>query len=320
MNTIIKIALVIGVALALYLTALVATSDHYWCFKDKDTCTIDEIDYWRAEKEMTIQQIKQRADEQLANANDYYDNKKINPLKLTLSAAAVIKEAREGDKRNVPQDFFTLKNSLVPIAHADENRGDGWINDVEIKDQDSISTAQGSKKPLRYQALLTSVGSPYANVDIESYCLDAKLTQYQCDILVGIAHSESASGTNFVSTKLPREDAIRLGKEVYHNPVGLKKCIEIKFMDKSPFSDEPYEASTACPEPTKIPDENGMWIQKYDSWEVFWITYTHQMKDRYFDRGADSPASISWSYVGKPGNGQNKSAWIHRVESFMSKL
>lgn len=320
MNTIIKIALVIGVVLALYLTALVATSDHYWCFKDKDTCTIDEIDYWRAEKEMTIQQIKQRADEQLASANDYYDNKKINPLKLTLSAAAVIKEAREGDKRNVPQDFFTLKNSLVPIAHADENRGDGWINDVEIKDQDSISTAQGSKKPLRYQALLTSVGSPYANVDIESYCLNAQLTQYQCDILVGIGHSESASGTNFISTKLPREEAIRLGKEVYHNPVGLKRCIEIKFMDKSPFSNEPYEASTACPEPTKIPDENGMWIQKYDSWEVFWITYTHQMKDRYFDRGADSPASISWSYVGKPGNGQNKSAWIHRVESFMSKL
>lgn len=318
MNTIIKIALVIGVALALYLTALVATSDHYWCFKDKDTCTIDEIDYWRAEKEMTIQQIKQRADEQLASANDYYDNKKINPLKLTLSAAAVIKEAREGDKRNVPQDFFTLKNSLVPIAHADENRGDGWINDVEIKDQDSISTAKGSKKPLRYQALLTSVGSPYANVDIESYCFDAKLTQYQCDILVGIAHSESASGTNFVSTKLPREDAIRLGKEVYHNPVGLKRCIEIKFMDKSPFSNEPYEASTACPEPTKIPDENGMWIQKYDSWEVFWITYTHQMKDRYFDRGADSPASISRSYVGK--NGSVKTAWVNRVESFISKL
>jgi hypothetical protein len=318
MKVLIKIALVIGVSLALYLTAAVVTGDHYWCFKDRDTCTLQEIEYWRNLKEETNKRLTDNYNEQMANSNDYFDNKKINPLKLTLSAAAVMKEAKEGDKRNVPKDFFTLKSSLVPIARADENRGDGWINDVEIKDQDSISTAQGSKKPLRYQALLKSVGSPYASVDIESYCLDAKLTQYQCDILVGIAHSESASGTNFVSTKLPREDAIRLGKEVYHNPVGLKKCIEIKFMDKSPFSDEPYEASTACPEPTKIPDENGMWIQKYDSWEVFWITYTHQMKDRYFDRGADSPASISRSYVGK--NGSVKTAWVNRVESFISKL
>lgn len=305
MNTIIKIALVIGVALALYLTALVATSDHYWCFKDKDTCTIEEIDYWRAEKEVTIQQIKQRADEQLASANDYYDNKKINPLKLTLSAAAVIKEAREGDKRNVPQDFFTLKNSLVPIAHADENRGDGWINDVEIKDQDSISTAQGSKKPLRYQALLTSVGSPYANVDIESHCLNAKLNQIQCDLLVGIAQAESQSGTDFKCDYKTKAEAIQLGQNAYHNPVGIKD-----------FRDDGIK---------KNPDANGCYLWMFPSWDAFWEWFPQKMIISYAwnKQGADVSYMSGCWVKGKDKKGNclpPAKSWEHRVESFINKL
>ncbi len=308
-NLLIKIAMAVGVTAAIYVIALLTTGDNFWCFEDKDTCAINQIVYYRNLRDQQLKDEQDRHATTVATINDYYNEQKINPLKLTLSAGAVIKEAKEGDKRNIPQEFFTLKSSLVPIAHADN--GDGWIKDVEIKDQDSITTAQGSKKPLRYQALLTSVGSPYANVDIESHCLNAKLTQYQCDILVGIAQSESASGTNFVSTKLGREEAIKLGKEVYHNPVGLKRCIEVSVNDLTPVT-------TGCPEATKIPDENGMWIQRYDSWNQFWLTYTYQMKDRYFDRGADSPASISRSYVGK--NGSIKPSWVYRVESFINKI
>lgn len=315
-DILIKVALVIGVAVSLYLSAMVATSEHYWCFKDRDTCAIDEMKYWRDIKDKQLSDEEDRHAKQVATINAYYNDQKINPLKLTLSAGAVIKEAKEGDKRNIPQEFFTLKSSLVPIAHADN--GDGWIKDVEIKDQDSITTAQSNQKTLRYQALLASVDSPYEDVDIESHCQQAKLTQYQCDILVGIAQSESASGTNFVSTKLGREEAIRLGKEVYHNPVGLKRCIEVAGTQISPFTGDRVPNSTECPEQTKIPDENGMWIQKYDSWDQFWITFTYQMKDRYFDRGADSPASISRSYVGK--NGSVKTAWVYRVESFINKI
>lgn len=329
MNTLIKIALVIGVVVAIYLTALVATSDYYWCFKDKDTCTLEEINYWRSVKEKTNNELTARYNEQMANANDYFDNKKINPLKLTLSASAVIKEAKEGDKRNVPSEFFTLENSLVPIAHADENRGDGWIKDVEIKDQDSISKEQSNQKTLRYQALLTSVGSPYADVDIESHCKQAGLTQYQCDILVGIGQSESRSGTDFTSTKVSKEEAIKLGKEVYHNPVGIKLCVEVPVVRSIPFADgdSTIVTSTDCPPTVRKPDENGMWIQKYDDWELFWITYTHQMKHSYFDRGAKNASDISRWYVGdnaelakKIGSHYVKSNWVYRVESFINKL
>lgn len=315
-NLLIKIALSVGVTAAIYVVALLTTGENFWCFEDKDTCAINQIVYYRNLRDQQLKDEQDRHATTVATINDYYNEQKINPLKLTLSAGAVIKEAKEGDKRNVPQEFFTLKSSLVPIAHADN--GDGWINDVEIKDQDSITTAQGSKKPLRYQALLASVGSPYADVDIESYCLNAELTQYQCDLLVGIGHSESASGTNFASTKLPREEAIKLGKEVYHNPAGLKRCIEVSGTQISPVTGDRVPSSTECPDPTKIPDENGMWIQKYDSWEQFWITYTYQMKDRYFVRGAENPADISRSYVGN--NRAVKEQWVNRVESFINKI
>lgn len=324
-----KIVLAIGTTLAIYVIAIVATSDYQFCFKDKDTCAIDQMVYYRNVRDQKINEENDRHAKQVATINDYYNEQKINPLKLTLSAGAVIKEAKEGDKRNVPPEFFTLKNSLVPIAHADENRGDGWIKDVEIKDQDSISKEQSNQKTLRYQALLTSVGSPYANVDIESHCQQAGLTQYQCDILVGIGQSESRSGTDFTSTKVSKEEAIKLGKEVYHNPVGIKLCVEVPVVRSIPFADgdSTIVTSTDCPPTVRKPDENGMWIQKYDDWELFWILYTNQMKHSYFDRGAKNASDISRWYVGdnaelakKVGSHYVKTNWVYRVESFINKL
>ena len=301
MKVIIKIALVIGFSLALYLTAAVVTGDHYWCFKDRDTCTLQEIEYWRNLKEETNKRLTDNYNEQMANSNDYFDNKKINPLKLTLSASAVIKEAREGDKRNVPSEFFTLKNSLVPIAHADENRGDGWIKDVEIKDQDSISKQQSNQKTLRYQALLTSVGSPYANVDIEDSCKRAGVDQEQCDILVGIANSESNSGTNFACTGKSREDAIRLGQDYYHNPVGIK------------------DLRTVTERERNHPDSNGCYLRRFNSWNEFWSFYPAHMKQAYFDKGALTAPQISKCYV-RGDCRVVKPSWVYRVQSFIKKI
>lgn len=295
----IKVLLVIGVAVSLYLSAMVATSGHYWCFKDKDTCTIEEIEYWRGLKEQTNNELTARYNEQMAKSNDYFDNKKINPLKLTLSASAVIKEAKEGDKRNVPAEFFTLKNSLVPIAHADN--GDGWIKDVEIKDQDSITTAQGSKKPLRYQALLTSVGSPYADVDIESSCEKAGVEQAQCDILVGIANSESNSGTNFVCSGKTREEAIELGQGYYHNPVGIKDLRAVTERERN------------------HPDSNGCYLRRFSSFNEFWSFYPAHMKKAYFDKGALTASQISKCYV-RGDCRVVKPSWVYRVESFTNKI
>jgi len=326
-NLLLKIGLAIGTTIVIYVVALITTTDYQFCFKDKDTCTIEAINHYRNLRNKKNQDAKDYYDRSVATNNDYYNEQKINPLKLTLSAAAAIKEAKEGDKRNVPAEFFTLKNSLVPIARADN--GDGWTQDVEIKDQSSITTTQSNQKTLRYQALLTSVGSPYASVDIESHCKQAGLTQYQCDILVGIGQSESRSGTDFTSTKVSKEEAIKLGKEVYHNPVGIKLCVEVPVIRSIPFADgdSTIVTSTDCPPTVRKPDENGMWIQKYDDWELFWITYTHQMKHSYFDRGAKNASDISRWYVGdnaelakKNGSHYVKSSWVYRVESFINKL
>lgn len=304
-DILIKVALVIGVAVSLYLSAMVATSQHYWCFKDKDTCTIEEIEYWRGLKEKTNSEITARYNEQMATSNDYFDNKKINPLKLTLSASALIKEAKEGDKRNLPQELFSLKNSLVPIAHADENRGDGWIKDVEIKDQEPISTAQGNEKTLRYQALLTSVGSPYANVDIESHCANANLNQVQCDLLVGIAQAESQSGTDYKCDYKSKEAAITLGQSAYHNPVGIKD-----------FRDDGIK---------KNPDANGCYLWQFPSWDAFWEWFPQKMIKSYaWDRQMADVSYMSGCWVkGKDKKGNclpPAKSWEYRVESFIKRI
>jgi len=311
-NLLLKIGLAIGTTIVIYVVALITTTDYQFCFKDKDTCAIDQMVYYRNVRDQKINEENDRHAKQVATINDYYNEQKINPLKNTLSAGAAIREAKEGDKRNVPSEFFTLRGSFVQTALAD-----------------SLPPEQSNTKALRYQAVLSSVGSPYANVDIESHCKQAGLTQYQCDILVGIGQSESRSGTDFTSTKVSKEEAIKLGKEVYHNPVGIKLCVEVPVIRSIPFADgdSTIVTSTDCPPTVRKPDENGMWIQKYDDWELFWITYTHQMKHSYFDRGAKNASDISRWYVGdnaelakKNGSHYVKSSWVYRVESFINKL
>lgn len=300
-NLLIKIAMAVGVTAAIYVIALLTTGDNFWCFKGADECAIDQIVYYRNVRDQQIKEENDRHAKQVATINAYYNDQKINPLKLTLSAGAVIKEAKEGDKRNIPQEFFTLKSSLVPIAHADEYRGDGWIKDVEIKDQDSITKDQGSTKQLRYQALLTSVGSPYANVDIEASCERAGVEQAQCDILIGIANSESNSGTNFVCTGKSREEAISLGQSYYYNPVGIKDLRPVTERERN------------------HPDSNGCYLRRFSSWNEFWSFYPAHMKQAYFDKGALTAPQISKCYV-RGDCRVVKPSLVYRVESFINKI
>lgn len=283
-NVLIKIALAIGVTGCLYIVGLLTTTDHYWCFKDRDTCTIEEMKYWRDIKDKQLTEENDRHAQQVATINAYYNDQKINPLKDTLSAAAVLKEVKEGDKRNVPSEFFTLRGTLLPKAFAD-----------------SLPTEQVNTKTLRYQDVLTSVNSPYANVDIESSCTQANVAQYQCDILVAIAQSESSSGNNFKSDKLPREQAIELGQNYYHNPVGIK------------------DLRVETERERRHPDENGMYLRRFGSWEEFWNFYPAHMKAAYFDRGGTTPASISKCYV-RGDCVYVKPAWVYRVQSFINKI
>lgn len=279
-----KIVLAIGTTLAIYVIAIVATSDYQFCFQDSDTCTINKIITYRNERDQKLKEEDDRHAQQVAAINGYYNDQKINPLKNTLSAAAVLKEVKEGDKRNVPSEFFTLRGTLLPKAFAD-----------------SLPIDQVNTKPLRYQAVLTSVGSPYANVDIEAGCTKAGITQYQCDILVAIAHSESSSGTNFRSVTKTREEAIELGQNYYHNPVGIK--------DLRPETERERNH----------PDENGMYLRRFGSWEEFWNFYPAHMKVAYFDKGGNTPASISKCYV-RGDCVYVKPAWVSRVESFINKI
>lgn len=283
-NVLIKIALAIGVTGCLYIVGLLTTTDHYWCFKDRDTCTIEEMKYWRDIKDKQLTEENDRHAQQVATINAYYNDQKINPLKDTLSAAAVLKEVKEGDKRNVPSEFFTLRGTLLPKAFAD-----------------SLPTDQGNTKTLRYQAVLTSVGSPYANVDIESGCIQAGVTQYQCDILVAIAQSESQSGKDFRSISKTKEEAIVLGQTYYHNPVGIK------------------DLRVETERERNHPDENGMYLRRFGSWEEFWNFYPTHMKKAYFDRGGTTPASISKCYV-RGDCVYVKPAWVYRVQSFINKI
>lgn len=284
MNPIKAVFFSVCIAAGLYLVSLVYSSDFNFCFKDSDTCTIEKMNYYRDLREAKLTEEDDRHAKTVAEINGYYNDQKINPLKTTLSAGAMLKEAKEGDKRNVPSEFFTLRGSLVQVAYAD-----------------SLPIEQSNTKTLRYQAVLSSVGSPYANVDIESGCVKAKITQYQCDMLVAIAHSESGSGVNFKSDFLPREEAIHLGQEFYHNPVGIK--------DLRPEGERERNH----------PDENGMYLRRFSSWDEFWLWYPQHMKRVYIDRGGTNPAAVSKCYV-KGDCVAVKPKWVGRVESFINKI
>lgn len=255
--------------------------DYSWCFEDRDICTIKSMDKLRAERDSKKAELQK----QIIDTETFYNNK-INPMKSSLTGATITNEIKSGRKENVPEGILSFR--IIPQALAAS--GD-TMNDSNVRMANHISIG-------RYGEALANVLSPYANVPIEKYCNTAEVKQDQCDILVGIAHAESTSGTNFKCNFKTREEAIKLGQEYYFNPVGIKD-----------FTSDGLK---------KNPDDNGCYLRKFASWNAFWEFYPAHMKQAYFDKGAITPEVISKWYVG--GNGLVKYGWVNRVKFFTNKL
>lgn len=104
-----------------------------------------------------------------------------NALKPMFSTGYTTKQAQEGKMENVDpklQDAFKSKLTFIPQALADTSTQE------EIPAQNStINTSSG-----RYTRVLAKLGSPFAEVPIDTYCTEAGITISFCDVLVGISY------------------------------------------------------------------------------------------------------------------------------------
>jgi hypothetical protein len=262
------ITLFVGAIFMAGYTALIKSFDN--CGVGDDQCIQRVIDLKRSQRD---QQIKSYQD-MLSSTETRYNND-INALKKKFSGEYLIKQAQAGQKQNVPAELLSLKSMLVQTALAD-------TNDVSNQNGTTADFSMQYSKEGKLSDFLRSKGSPFAGVDILKYGREAGLTEEQTALLIGISARESNWGTAYTSTRKGYRESVPEMASVYNNPVGLKWCTL---------------GTGECPEPNRKPDENGMWIQRYDSYDQFWQTYTKQMKRGYFDRGGDTPEIISKCYV-----------------------
>lgn len=250
----------------IYLLALLFTGDHYWCFKDHDTCSIEVMNYYRDIRDQKIKDENDRHTKTMATINTYYNDQKINPIKTTLSAGKVIEEYKKGNKQNVPEGFVALRQAFgIPQAYA--STGDTILDAPNSHSNiESAGITRWAKQISvgRYGKVLANLGSPYASVSIEQYCNREGISEQGCDILVGIAHAESTSGTNFKCNWKTTDEAIKLGQSYYFNPVGR-------------FNGSYYLNGR------KVPDENGCYLQKFSSWDDFWAFYANKMANNLYN-------------------------------------
>jgi hypothetical protein len=254
-----------------------------WCFEGKDVCTLKAMDKLRAERDSRKADLQK----QIIDTETYYNNK-INPLKSALTGETISNELKAGRKQNVPESILGFR--LVPQVMADE-----------LTEEVVLGSVSWSPDNTRYTRLLTELGSPYANVPIELYCREAGITIKQCDILVAIPQSEGQSGKDFKSDFLPREEAVKLGQTFYHNPVGMK---DLRLKGERERTH---------------PDENGMYLRRFDSWDAFWRFYPAHMKTAYFDRGGTTPEIISKCYV-RGDCKVVKQEWANTIHQFINKI
>lgn len=244
-----------------------------WCFKDKSQCAIDAMNNLRNARDTQEKHLKQAI---LDNQNYY--NPIINSLKPTLDGATIEAEIKAGRKENVPEGILSFRNLLIPKANAAS--GD-VMNEISLSDNKPYTGGIrfGNAIPVgRYGEVLAELGSPYAAVPIEQYCNKEQIPVAGCDILVGIAHAESGSGTNFKCNWKTREEAIRLGQSIYFNPVG-------RFVGS-------YVNGR------KVPDENGCYLEKFASWEAFWEFYTNRMANNIYEfKTRTEPHTMYLRYV-----------------------
>lgn len=253
-----------------------------------DTCIQKQIDDMRLEK-----------DAYQAKINDI--NMHINELKKGFSAGYVIEQIQSQHMQNVHPDILTQRDeskgfSLIPKAMAASGE---TMLDVPSKTSSSNVSVRFAPNQIsvgRYGEVLAELGSPFASVPIEKYCNEAQVSQYQCDILVGISFAESRVGTSFRKRDAAGNIvlAVEEGKARF-NPAGIKG---------GGFS---------------YPTPDGWYIRPLKSWDDFWQQYPQIMKKGYFDKGGNTPEIISKCYV-RGDCIQVKDGWVDRVKSLMAKL
>lgn len=269
-NLLIKIGAAMLSGLLLYGVSLVVTGDKYWCFKDHDTCAVEEMEYWRDVRDNALKEENERHKTTEATILAYYNDGKIKPIKPTISTGKALEELQKGNKENVPEGFFALRNAFIPQANASSGE---LLTDTDISiqvppayspEENTTTVRFGSTIPVgRYGKVLAEIGSPYASLPIEQYCNKAGIPEKGCDLLLGIAHAESKSGTDFKCNYKTWDEAVKLGQTVYFNPVGR-------------FVGNYWNGR-------KVPDSNGCYLQQFKSWEDFWDFYTDRMANNIYN-------------------------------------
>lgn len=309
-----KILIAMLCGAVLFITALIFVSDHYWCFKDHDTCVIEEMDYYRGLKAVAIKQENERHEATLATLTEHYDSK-IIPLKPLISTGRALEEYKKGNKQNVPEGFVALRQAFIPqaLASSGETLTDSPKDNGSISTKSVMHFAPDHINVGRYSKLLSEINSPYAGVPIEKYCNNEGVKEVGCDILVSIAQSESSSGTNFRCNWKTPEEALRLGVDFYHNPGGFK--------DLRPAGER---------ERTH-PDENGCYLRRFDSFNAFWEFYVNHMVHAYgFDTRTEALTMYQcyvngnckyWSQLTEEQKEEaRKSPWVNTINSFVERI
>lgn len=305
-NIIKKLAIATLVIGSVSLIAMAFASDHYWCFEDHDTCAVKEMDHYRKLRDKALADAKTSYDAAVTSVNDFYNNKKINPIKPTISAGRALEEYKKGNKQNVPEGFVALRQAFIPQAQA--STGDTIteppVNNTNIADAVSVRFAPRINAG-RYSKILAEKSSPYASLPIEKYCDESGLNARQCDLILGVADHESKSGTDFKCDYKTKTVANLLGQFYYHNPVGIKD------FDKDGSK--------------KNPDENGCYLKKFDSFETFWKWYIPHMVTAYDWDNVTDVTYLSGCYV-KGVNQSTKKClspaygWANTVHLFAARV
>lgn len=259
----------------------------FLCLKGNDKCLMDAVLRERDDRASGEKAI-------LAQAKAFVEakNVKIESYKSRFSLPFVQDELKAGRRENVPSSLLQqLVNLVAPQAQAKDN---GMAD---------ISWSEPAYAPVHIEnglnAYLESKNSPFAHVNLMEVGERNGLTADQMYLLVGISGKESNFGTVYrrkSGSGLIRDDALGL---TYHNPVGIKWCLRLP----------------DCPPSGTMPDENGFWLQKYDSWEQFWDLYTRQMKSAYFEGQCDTTSCMKQKYVG--GSKENKNEWEREINNFL---
>lgn len=263
----------------------------FLCFKSKDQCIIDYVIKLRVQRDDTY-----NATIAQANSGKAEMNKIIEANKSQLSSGFVNEELKAGRRENVPSSLLQqLTNAIAPKAEAKDN----GMADISLSSEPAYSPVLPANSISEF---LKSKGSPYAYINFPALAERNGLTMDQMTLLLAISGKESSFGTSYRKKDGPgyrfdNENGLKL-----HNPVGIKWCLHVD----------------GCPANNTIPDENGFYLQHYDSWEQFWDTYTRQMKLVYFDGQCDSSNCMKNKYVG--GNKAWKDDWQYAVDSFTREM